>query len=83
MEDDLNFKVNGRRPQFVDKQKTTCPQCFFLMEDDLNVLYQQKTFSVNQAQLAPASPELGTAQPQIVSIIFDNHIHGFINSGCV
>ena len=32
MEDDLNFKVNGRQPQFT----------------------------------SPASPELGTAQPQLV-----------------
>jgi hypothetical protein len=36
MEDDLNLKENGRRPQ------------------------------VNLAQLAPASPELGTAQPQLL-----------------
>jgi hypothetical protein len=39
MEDDLNFKVNGIRPQ------------------------------VNLAYLTPASPELGTAQPQLVSFI--------------
>ena len=70
MEDDLHFKVNGRQPQFVGKQKKTCPKYVFLMEDDLNVLYQEKTsrvsYYVNQAQLAPVSPEVGTAQPQLV-----------------
>jgi hypothetical protein len=44
MEDDLNFKLNWRRPQFLNKLKTT-------------------TLQVKPAQLALASPELGTAQP--------------------
>jgi hypothetical protein len=46
MEDNLNFKVNGRRPQFVGKWKTTsiCWQLeddlhFWQMEDNHNFFY--------------------------------------------
>ena len=44
MEDDLNFKVNGRQHQFQG-----------IMEHNPNLL-------------APASPELDTAQPQLVQL---------------
>jgi DICT domain-containing protein len=44
MEDDLNFFLNGRRPQFFFKWKTTSILLkmednlnFFLMEEDLNI----------------------------------------------
>ena len=50
MEDDLNIKVNGRRPQFIGKWKTT-----------ITFSYKLKI-----AYLTLASPELGTAQPQLV-----------------
>jgi hypothetical protein len=52
MEDNLNFQVYGRRPQFSG------------MEDDLNfeVSGKQPQF------LALASPKLGTAQPQLVEL---------------
>ena len=64
LEDDLNFKVNGRRPQFQGKQKTT--SIARKLEDDLNLLLDG-----SQPQfLASASPELGTAQPQLVFIFF-------------
>ena len=49
MEDDLNFKENGRQPQFVGK-----------WNDDPNILFKWKMTSM----LALASPELGTAQPK-------------------
>ena len=44
MEDDLNFKVNGRRPQFFDKWKTTliCWQ----IEDDLTFLFMEDNFKL-------------------------------------
>ena len=35
MEDNLNFKANGRRPQLLGKWKTT--SILRLMEDDLNL----------------------------------------------
>ena len=44
MEDDLNFKENGRRPKFLRKWKTTSifgemedNLIFWKMEDDLNI----------------------------------------------
>ena len=36
MEDDLNILANGRRPQYVDKWKTT--SIFWQMEDELIIL---------------------------------------------
>jgi hypothetical protein len=54
MEDDLHFKVNGRQPQFQGKWKTT--SISRQMEDNLNLL-------------AKASPEVGTAQTQLVLLI--------------
>jgi hypothetical protein len=67
MEDNLNFKFfeNGRRPHFFGK-----------MEDDLNFLTKWKTTSISRQMednfnlLAPASSELGTAQPQLFSLKF-------------
>ena len=67
MEDNLNFKFNGKRPQFLGKWKTT--QRFRLMEDN------------HSFQLAQDSPEPGTAQPQLVYLTFKNlkiqEIHKF------
>ena len=57
--DDLNFKVNGRRPQFVCKRETT--SICWQREDNLNLLATGKA-----SFLALAFPELDTAQPQLV-----------------
>ena len=77
MEDDLNVQVNLRQPRFSGKQKTT--SISKLMEDYLNFKgnerHPQRVFSLDdnhgfllgKAGLASqASPELGTAQPQLV-----------------
>ena len=60
MEDDLNFKENGRRPQFVGTWKTTSI-CRY-MEEKFYFICELKTAKAGMA----ASPELGTAQPQLV-----------------
>ena len=38
MEDDQNILANGRRPQYLDKWKTT--SVFLKMEEDLNICCQ-------------------------------------------
>ena len=50
MENDLNFKANGRQPQFLGKWKTTSSLRLMeddlilrQMEDDLNFLAKWKT----------------------------------------
>ena len=43
MEDNLNLKINGRRPQFLGEWKTT--SILILMEDDLN--YFAKEDNIN------------------------------------
>ena len=40
MEDDFNFKYNGRRTQFLGKWKTT--SISRLMEDDLNLKVNER-----------------------------------------
>jgi hypothetical protein len=60
MEDNLNLLANGRQHQFVCKWKTTS---FFCLCKTTSVSY-----SVKLAQLALASPELGTTQPQLVFV---------------
>ena len=50
MKDDLNFKENGRQPQFKGKWKKS-------LENDLTVLL---------SNAGSASPGLGTAQTQLV-----------------
>ena len=65
MEDDLNFKVNGRRRQFVGKWKTTT--FLLLMELDLNVFLNVSFMQIKGGLASPSVPELGTAQPQLVS----------------
>jgi hypothetical protein len=59
MEEDRNILENGKQPQYFGKWKTT--SIFWRLEDDLN-------FLIGKAGLASFSfPELGTAQPQLVS----------------
>ena len=79
MEDDVNSNVKGRRHQIFDywemeddlnfiKSKTN--SIFLLMKDVLNVPFKLKTtpvsYQVMLAQPTLASPELGSAQPQLV-----------------
>ena len=65
MDDNLNFKVNIRQPQFQGNWKTT--SILRKLENDLNWLNE------SQPQLlAPASAELGTAQPQLGLHIFSS-----------
>ena len=51
MEDDLNFKESGRRPQFVGKWKTNL--IFFHIEDDINhvINVRQPHCLLNERQL--------------------------------
>ena len=42
MEDDLNILLNGIRPKFVGKCKTT--SIYWQMEDDLNYLFTEEAF---------------------------------------
>ena len=46
MEDDLNIWTNGRRPQYLDKWKTT--SIFWKMEDDLNYLEMEDNLNINK-----------------------------------
>ena len=80
MEDNLNFKVNGRRPTlFVEWQMTSI---YWQLEDNLHFgkwkttlilcCFKWKTTTVSsKVKLAQASPELGTAQPQLVIDFLD------------
>jgi hypothetical protein len=68
MEDKLNFKENGGRPQFNDKWKTTS---IFLLMEDISMCFQIKalfTFLLGNGGLAgpTASSELGTTHFQLV-----------------
>ena len=83
MEEDLNLWVNGRRPQFVGKWKSTliCWRLednpnFWQMEDK-HIFYvlngRRPQLKVKLAYLALASTELGTAQPQLVPVFITIH----------
>ena len=69
MEDNINLQKKVRQPQCFDQRKMT--SIYQLIEGDINVLNWKMTsitYYVNLAQLAPAFPELSTAQPQLILI---------------